>query len=285
MISPSAAKTSSPAGSTVVRVAEIPNISHREATQMARAEYERVMEVLEQLSGDDWQQPTFCTDWSVLDMVAHMTGAAAGHASWNEFVRQYVMNPYMRDAKVKVDAINRVQVEQRRGTPPAEIVQEFRSSGPKAIRTRDRLPWLLRVLPIPFGPPLGTAPVAYLTDVIYTHDWWMHRYDLCHATGKPMRLTAGHDGRVIALVLRDMALRIGKRLDGHLVELRLAGPAGATYWLGSGATLDAAIGLDTPEFALLASERIAPSVAEDRASISGDAELASWVLQNSAIPF
>jgi hypothetical protein len=68
---------------------------------------------------------------------------------------------------------------------------------------------------------------GYLIDVVFTRDLWMHRVDLCRATGQPMVLTPEHDGRIIADVVADWARRHGQRF-----VLRLEGPAGGSFSAG-----------------------------------------------------
>ena len=66
-------------------------------------------------------------------------------------------------------------------------------------------------------------------DVIYTRDTWMHRVDLAQATGLPLELTADHDGRLVADVVRDWADRHGRPF-----RIQLDGPAGGSYAQGVG---------------------------------------------------
>ena len=37
---------------------------------------------------------------------------------------------------------------------------------------------------IGFEAPLGRRSLAYLMDIVYTRDVWMHRIDICRATGR-----------------------------------------------------------------------------------------------------
>ena len=57
--------------------------------------------IVASLSDEDWGKPTACTLWSVKDVLAHQAGASAGHASWHEFKRQYLQNPYRRTQAVR----------------------------------------------------------------------------------------------------------------------------------------------------------------------------------------
>jgi uncharacterized protein (TIGR03083 family) len=263
----------------------IPALNHTEAGTLARQEFEHLLGVVEMLDGDDWTQPTYCTAWNVRDMVAHLAGACASFASWDEFKHQMIHNPYAKTEAMQVDGINRLQIEDRAEMSTEELIAELREVGPKAIHTRQRLPWLLRKLVVPMGPPLGTTSVDYLTDVIYTRDWWMHRYDLCAATGQTMVLSDAHDGRMIALIVRDLARKLRKQLDGRTLDLVLTGVGGASYRFGHNNTPDATIEMDIITFGLLTSERISAEDARMRTTITGDHTAANWFFQNAAVPF
>jgi len=80
--------------------------------------------------------------------------------------------------------------------------------------------------------PDGTVEtwrMGYVFEVILTRDTWMHRVDVAQATGRPLDLTPGHDGRIVADVVAEWARRHGKPFT-----LELTGPAGGTYTEGSG---------------------------------------------------
>jgi hypothetical protein len=79
------------------------------------------------------------------------------------------------------------------------------------------------------GEPVGRINLGYLMDMVYTRDVWMHRADLARATGKPMSLTAEHDGRIVADLVAEWAVAYG-----HAFVLELTGPAGATFTAGTG---------------------------------------------------
>ncbi|HXV42941.1 MAG TPA: maleylpyruvate isomerase N-terminal domain-containing protein, partial [Anaerolineae bacterium] len=221
---------------TIQNVADIPPLSHKEAGAMARMELERFIALLETLSADDWLKPTYCTQWNVHQMVSHQAGAYAGYASWTEFKRQWASPPKPKSGQITVDAINDLQVADRIRAMPAELIAELREVGPKAIANRQRIPafirglrfdpqsflyaWrpldFLRALRWPYGPTVaafkhdeqavrGIMRLDYIIDLIYIRDTWMHRIDICLATGRGMVLTDEHDGRMMALIMRDLA--------------------------------------------------------------------------------
>jgi uncharacterized protein (TIGR03083 family) len=271
--------------SSVQDARNILKLTHVEAGQLATVELERTLFLLESLMTEDWQQPTACTLWNVREMAAHLAGACAGYASWTEFKRNYIQNPYLSEAAVKIDGINRRQVEDRTGATPAALIAELREVGPKAIRTRQRLPWLLRVIPVPFGPPLGTVPVGYLTDLIYVRDMWMHRLDICRATGREMTLTADHDGRIVALVMRDLGEKLHSELGEGKISVTLTGPAGGTFDFGHGSIPSATIQMDALDFNWLASGRMTADEAMSNVVAGGDIDQVRWFLAYSEVPY
>jgi uncharacterized protein (TIGR03083 family) len=134
-------------------------------------------------------------------------------------------------------------------------------------------------------PPLGFVPLAYLTDLIYTRDMWMHRLDICRATGRAMEITPGHDGRIVALVVRDLNRRAVRKLDRRAVIYALTGPAGGAWSIGRGPAPTAAIHLEALVFCRYASGRMTPPDARSAAVLSGDLALAEQLLARTSVPF
>ncbi|MDX1440814.1 MAG: maleylpyruvate isomerase N-terminal domain-containing protein, partial [Rubricoccaceae bacterium] len=87
---------------------DIPNLGHDEAGTLATVEAIRLLALTESLTDDDWRQPTDCTEWTVREIVAHLAGGVASQASWAEFKRQNVSNPYMKEAALNIDGVNRL---------------------------------------------------------------------------------------------------------------------------------------------------------------------------------
>jgi len=63
-------------------------------------------------------------------------------------------------------------------------------------------------------------------DVIYPRDTWSHRLDICRATNRPFLQTAVHDGRLLALVVRDLARKLGGKLNGRSFIFDINGETG-----------------------------------------------------------
>ena len=272
---------------SLANAASIPSLTHPEATAMAVFEQERFLTLVESLAPADWEQPTACPLWNVRQMVAHVTGAAAGYAHWSQFRRQYspfVQRPYRQAGFSLLDALNQIQVDDRSTASPADLLAELREVGPRAIATRKRLPALVRAARLPL-PVLGVMPLGYLTDLIYTRDMWMHRLDICRATGREMVQTSWHDGRITALVVRDLARKLTPKLAGQAVMYELTGTSGGCWSLGENASPGATITMNVLDFHLLASGRQPAHDLTSHASFSGDEHIARLALDNTQVPY
>ena len=270
---------------------DIPPLSHEEAYRMGLVQVERFIELLESLQESDWTLPTSCTLWDVREMAAHVAGAAEGYSSFKNFRRQFAsreLKKYARKGLKGIDATNQLQVDDRAAKTPAEIITELKSIAPRAYRNRYKLPWLLYKAPA-YLPGLGFVRVGYLTDLIYTRDMWMHILDICRATGRKMHLTPEHDGRMTALVMRD--LYRGKRslLKGKNIVYRLTGEAGGTWSIdphpqpASPVVLE----MEATDFHLIASGRLSPedALAHNLVKISGDNEAGQSALNVTRVSY
>lgn len=223
-------------------------MDHEAWMKAAETEYLRLAGLLATLDADDWGRPTECTEWDVREVVAHLVGAAESNASVRETLRQARRGNALRTpGQPTVDGINALQVAERTDTPPEQLVEDLRDAGARGVRARRRLPAPLRALRLPFGPPLGVRSLGYLMDCIYTRDAWMHRVDIARATGRPLLLTADHDGRIVADVVQEWAAA-----HGQPYELTLSGPAGGTWSRGLGGEV---IALDAVDFCRIVSGR------------------------------
>jgi uncharacterized protein (TIGR03083 family) len=232
-----------------VDVATVPAIGRAEAVPVATTENDRFTALLRALPADAWGRPTDCTRWTVRDVVAHVLGAAEGFVSPRELARQlrgaWAARPH-GGMLAFVDALNEVQVRDRRDVPVAQLVERFATAGPRAARVRARLPGALRVIPVPFPQPIGRRDLAYGADRLYTHDIWMHRVDVGRAAGIAPTLTPEHDGRIVADIVAEWATTHDEPFD-----LVLGGPAGGRWRRGTATALH----LDAVELVRLLSGR------------------------------
>jgi hypothetical protein len=164
------------------------------------------------------------------------------------------MSTSMREARkanapASIDFLTALQVRRNAGLTPAELVRRWQELTPKAVRGRRRLPDLLLRRTMPeaqlVGGHLERWTFGYLVDVILTRDPFMHRLDICAATGLAPQPTAEHDGRLVDDVVHEWAER-----HAQPYTLELAGPAGGVWGTGG-----ERIALDALEFCRLVSGR------------------------------
>ena len=207
-------------------------IHRREARNLAEEEFARFARLAASLEEADWSQPTDCTGWDVRAMALHVLGSADAQASPKEFLHQLRRGlPVNReiDSHHWVDGLNELQIRERSSLSNDHLVTRLAEVGPRAVAGRWRTPPPMRYLPMPFGPPIGWAPLKYLLDVGFTRDVWAHRIDVCAALGRPMEATAEQDGRLVADVVGEWA-----GIHGEPFELVLEGPAGGKFTQGVG---------------------------------------------------
>lgn len=268
---------------------QIPPLGHEEGYQMGLAELKAFLALAESLDEADWSKPTACTLWDVRQIVAHLAGAAECFTSFKNFRRQVAskeLKPYKARGLKSIHATNQLQVDDRAGHTPDRIIAELAALEPLALHNRYNLPGWLRATPVPI-PLLGVVRVGYLTNLIYTRDMWMHRLDICRATGREMALTPAHDGRIVALVVRDFALLKGRKLAGESILLNLTGPAGGQWRIGQSAVPAATLEMDALDFTLKAAERLTATdlTTQNLVTVSGNAEVARLALENMVVPF
>ena len=218
-----------------------PGLDRETAMRLAATEYARFLDVLRSLSPQEWSLPTCNTGWDVRDLAGHVTGMTHMAASLREQASQMRVAD-KRSGGEFIDALTAEQVRRTQHYDPAGLIARFAELGPKAARGRRRAPFFVRRRTMPEKFLVnGTEPEAwtfgYLIDVILTRDTWMHRSDIAEATGRPMTLTAEHDGVLVADVVADWASR-----HGGPCSLTLTGPAGGAWSWGAGGpsyTLDA----------------------------------------------
>jgi uncharacterized protein (TIGR03083 family) len=210
--------------------------------RLAAVEYERVGELFDALSPDQWATATNCPPWDVRQMACHMLGMAEMAASILEQRRQ--VSAATRRGGIHIDALTAVQVDKHGDRGPDEIRSLWAHSAPRAARGRRRIPPFIRRRTMPQTQMMNgieeSWTIGYLTETILTRDPWMHRLDIAAVTDIGPTLTADHDGVIVDDVVHEWAAR-----HGQPATLRLTGPAGGSWAFGDGG---AVMELDAVDF-------------------------------------
>ena len=215
--------------SNEIRIEDVPGIRYPEATPLARSQYDALLTTLRSLDEAQWNAPTDCELWTVKDIAAHLCAWAELITSFSE-ARRVVRAAFARRKEMGniLDAANQVQVDARSSLTTGELLARMDEMLPKMVKARRRLGRYGRYVPLA-GPPAGFYNLGFLANVIFTRDTFMHRIDICRATGAPLDL-GDSEKRIVADIVADWLRR-----GSGAVRVVLTGPAGGVYVAGSGA--------------------------------------------------
>lgn len=261
--------------SKMFNAADIAPVTADEAHRLLQTALDRFLVLMESLNPQDWDKPTACAEWSVRDILAHQAGGYASGTSYKEILRQASHLP--KRGQLIEDAINAFQLKERAGKSPSELINELKQVGPIAAKKWAYQFQLAKLISIPH-PIAGSLSFRYLMWIIHSRDTWMHRLDICRATGKTFEQTRDHDGRIAELVMLDVANLLKKKYDGPALIFDLTGIAGGTWKIGNGEAA-ATIRMDMLEFNIFASGRYTYEEARPLATITGDVRPAEEALK------
>lgn len=217
--------------------------------RLAAEEYDRFQALLSNLSDDDWAVPTECPGWDVRAMASHVLGMAEMAASFRVGLHQ--QRAATKAGGPFLDALTGLQVAERRGMSGAQVRERLAIVGPRAARSRRRIPGVVRRRTLPMPQQVGADEeswtIGFLVDTILTRDVWMHRIDISRAVQHELPLDAEHDGYLVSDVVTEWLGR-----HGQPCRVLLTGPAGGTWTVGAGG-LD--LELDAIEFCRTVSGR------------------------------
>ena len=226
-------------------------LEHDEAMERAAVELQRLLTVVDQLTDADWESPTDCSEWTVRDMLGHLLGMWKLQADPSERSRQIgaAAQAAEQSGKLRIDELTALQVREHRHLSPTQLRQALHDTAPRGLAARENVPPEVQAAPYdPEIPGEGMWTFGYLFDVIHTRDPWLHRADICRATGRELVLSPEHDGRIVENVVAEWAAK-----HGQPFVLDLTGPAGGRYVAGPGG--GAELSLDAIEFCRILSGR------------------------------
>ena len=224
----------------------VPGIDREKALAIAGEELRRYTALLDELDHKHWAAPTECPPWTVRDMAGHVLGNHEGLLSVRNRLRQ--LREARRHGGNLVDALSATQIANRADRTAEQVVADLRAAGPASVEARRRLPRAFRAMrtTVPMRSGNEKWSIAYLDDIIYARDTWMHRLDTCRALGVEPLVTLGHDDVIVADIVREWSLR-----HGEPFQLKLTGPTGGLFGNGVGEVLE----FDALEFCRLLSGR------------------------------
>ena len=251
-----------------IPVARLRPLGDAEAEGIYSALMRSMVDLLAELSPEEWDGPTVCDLWSVRDIVAHLTGWSEALLSPRELAGQSVKAvKRRRELGNIIDAQNQVQVDDRRDLSTNELLRRFETGGLRAARLRHRIATMVGWIPFYMGYLGGRFSLDYLSNAIFPRDILVHRIDISRATGRPVQLGPS-DRRVIEDMVRDWF----ERSKAH-ATLVLTGDEGPEVYV-SREPPRATLTVDRVEFVRMIFQRTDAGVVE----VEGDeSAAAAWL--------
>jgi uncharacterized protein (TIGR03083 family) len=242
-----------------------------------------------ELRPEEWELPTGCPGWTVKDNLSHVAGLDS------ELCGEPVPEVDLPDLERLADPLKRhmeLAVEARRGTPPQQLLDEFRIVSAEYIAQLRGL--LAHGDPNPEAPgPMGyRAPMRRFLP-IRIFDVWSHEQDIRRATGR-----IGHlDGEAAEVSFRAISRQLGVALSeaglpaGTRMAIEITGPVRRRFDLvvgeprGDGAGQPAAtLRLDLPDFVARAcGRRDGHGDLLGSLEVTGDAEVGARLVEHLAV--
>ncbi|PKW17252.1 maleylpyruvate isomerase family mycothiol-dependent enzyme [Saccharopolyspora spinosa] len=216
---------------TIVRAHDVARTEHAHAAELLRPEVEAMRAQLGWLSASQWLAPTDCPRWSVRDVVAHVLGNAEVALAPDLLVLRAREGEQRYPRLYRLDAVNEMAVDAWQDRQAGELLAEFAPLWRQVIGSLPGMSESVRGQTFDAGYP-GSLPVAvgYVVDVLLTRDMWMHRIDICRATGRAFEAHE-HDRGVVEQVLRDL----DDTWQAPPLVLELTGAVAGAWQIGSGA--------------------------------------------------
>jgi uncharacterized protein (TIGR03084 family) len=188
------------------------------------AQHEELDAILAGLAEHDWARPSACEGWTVADVVVHLTQSDDGAVASVEGRLPEDGLGLAREGPANVDEWAEQMVERERGTPPAEVLERWRTT---TAAMRDafarcdpsaRVPWVTGRLS---ARTLATTRLA---------ECWIHTGDVEAALGRSPSASPRlrHLARLAWRTLPYAFAQAGRELSGP-VAFQLLGPQGERW--------------------------------------------------------
>lgn len=131
---------------TRIDVDLIAPLDHDAAMALAAVEVERLLDLVGELSDDEWEQPTECPGWTVRDVLAHLLGMWKLQYDPEERTRQITVATQraQQSGRLRIDELTALQVADHTELPNVAIGQALRVVAPLALAGRREMPATVR---------------------------------------------------------------------------------------------------------------------------------------------
>jgi uncharacterized protein (TIGR03083 family) len=258
---------------------------------------DHLIQLLHNLSVEDWHQPTICKGWTVKDVAQHLLGVEIGNISRkrDNFKQQFTA-PNQNDQNLIefVNQLNESWIQATKRISPLLLVDMLEFVG---SQTSD---FFLSLDPYVLGNPVswaGPDPAPVWLDLAreYT-ERWHHQQHIRDATGKPGLKEPRFLAPVLDTFIRALphAYREVTAPEGCCMTLSLTGDSGGAWmirregskwvlYVGRDESPLTQVYIDQDDAWRLFTKGIDPEEVKARSTISGDEELGLKVFEMVSI--
>lgn len=179
-----------------------------------------ILDACEGVDDAVWELVTECPGWTVRDQLSHLIGIERALLGEQPPPGDGAEHPHVKN---DFGALNETWVAARRGTPGAEVLEEFRT-------VTDRRLAALRSMPASRFDEVGWSPVGQVPYrefmQVRVFDSWVHEQDVRRALGRPGGLGGAGEAVTLDRMAGAMGFVVGRRVappDGTVVVWRLSG--------------------------------------------------------------
>ena len=257
---------------------------------------QQLLDLLQGLQPDEWERPTSATKWTVKDVVAHLLGGDLGNlsrrrdayapgcqtiSSWQELVA--FINQLNESWVLAARRLSPQVLSELLAFTGPEMEQYFGSLDPQAVGT-----------PVSWA---GPQPAPMWLDIAreYT-ERWHHQQQIRDATGRPGLYQPHLFAPVLDTFVRALphTFRDVAAATGACVQLSLLGPAGGDWivlrgpaaWelrVGQSGSAGALVKIEAEDAWKIFTRGVRGEEARRRATIEGEIELGSKVLETVSV--
>jgi uncharacterized protein (TIGR03083 family) len=259
-------------------------------------ERDRLAELLSGLEQGDWQQPSPCPGWSVLDLCCHLAGGDLGLLARHRDGHYGTPAPDGATDAEFADWLGQLQdgwVQAARRLSPRLVIELLTWTGPQVTAAFASQDPQAHTASVSWAGP-GQSP-AWLNHARELSECWIHRMQIRQALGRPSDLRPDLAGPVLDGLrwAYPYHLAQGPAQPGDTVTISVAGPVSRTWQLIAspagwdyrdqpGAHLVASLALTTEQAWRLLTNNL-PAAEQAQLTVSGDDAITGILRHTRAI--
>ncbi|GLV55492.1 hypothetical protein KDH_23360 [Dictyobacter sp. S3.2.2.5] len=192
---------------------------------------DRLLQLLRQLSPEEWQRPTACEGWSVKDIALHLLGDEVGKLSGGRDKDTSGRLKPGPDFVSQINAHNAIWVEATRRISTRLLCELLDSTGHEVVQYFKSLPLMELGGPVSWAGP-EPAPIWFDVAREYT-ERWHHQQHIREALQRPGLTEATFLAPVLDTFVRALpyTYRAVEAPEHTVIHLQVTGEAGRSWFL------------------------------------------------------